>query len=53
MKRFIAAAVLGVLAALGLASAASADPSVTLCHSVSITVNGSDVVNDAACNTAP
>ena len=53
MKRFVAAAILGMLAVLGVASAATADPSVTLCHSVNITVNGSDVVNDAACNTAP
>jgi hypothetical protein len=53
MKRFFAAAVLGLLGVIGFASAAAADPSVTVCHSVQITVNGSDVVNDAACNTAP
>ena len=53
MKRFVAAAILGVLAVLGFASAATADPSVSACHSIQITVNGSDVVNDAACNTAP
>ena len=53
MKRLLAAAILGVLAVLGLASAVAADPSVTLCRSVTVTVNGSDVVNDAACDTAP
>jgi hypothetical protein len=54
MKRCIAAAILGVLAVLGFGTvAASADPSITLCHSVHVVVNGSDVVNDAACNTAP
>jgi len=53
MKRCIAAAILGVLAILGFAGAAAADPSVSVCHSVQITVNGEDVVNDAACNTAP
>ena len=53
MKRFVAAAILGVLAVLGFAGAAAADPAVTLCHSVQVTVNGTDVVNDAACNTAP
>lgn len=53
MKRIVAALILGVLASLGFASVAVADPSVSLCHSIQVTVNGSDVVNDAACNTAP
>lgn len=55
MKRLLlstmALVVAGVVAGVG-AGAASAGPSVTVCHDVSITVNGHNVSN-AACNTAP
>ena len=54
MKRLIASLVLGVVAVLGIGvTAATADPSVSLCHDVHITIAGTEVVNDAACNTAP
>ena len=53
MRRLLTALTLAVLG-LGLgAGAATADPSITLCHDVHIVVNGSDVLNDASCNTAP
>jgi hypothetical protein len=54
MKRMIAAVALALFGLVGLgAGVASADPSATFCHSIHVVVNGSDVVNDAACNTAP
>ena len=53
MKKLLVA-VAAALALLGAgASVAAADPSATVCHSVTITVNGDDVVNDAACNVLP
>lgn len=49
-----------VLIGLGVAGllfggmeAASADPSVTVCRSVKVTVNGQAVVDDAGCTVAP
>lgn len=51
-KLFVALAALAVLSGIG-ASAAKADPSVTVCHDVHVVVNGSDVLNEATCNTAP
>jgi len=38
---------------LGAAGAASADPTVTLCHDIEVNVGGNEVVNDAACNVLP
>lgn len=46
----VSAIVLTVLG--GTAQVASADPSVTVCHDISITVNDQNV-SDAACNTLP
>lgn len=47
-------AVAGVaIGLLGFAGAAQADPAVTVCHSVSVTVNGEAVVDDSACNVLP
>jgi hypothetical protein len=56
MKKLLVTIATLTLSATGLgftAAAAHADPSVTECHSISVTVNGSDVVNQAACNTLP
>lgn len=53
MKKTLVA-VAAALTLLGFgASVASAEPVGTLCHSVTVTVNGEDVVNDAACNPLP
>ena len=37
----------------GFAGAAQADPSATVCGSVSITVNGEALVDESSCNTLP
>jgi UrcA family protein len=52
MKKAIAAAIFA-LALLGSATSAAADPSARECHSVSITVNGDNLVNEAGCNVLP
>ena len=53
MKKMLVA-VAAALTLLGFgASVAAADPSATVCHSVTVTVNGEDVVNNAACNVLP
>jgi hypothetical protein len=53
MKKFLLACSAAIVGLVGLgAGVAQADPSVTACYSVSISVNGQDVA-DAACNTAP
>lgn len=53
MKKLLLAAGAGVVALVGVgASAAHADPSVTVCHSISITVNDQNV-SDSACNVLP
>lgn len=53
MKKLVLAAGAAIVAVVGLgATAAQADPSVTVCHSVSITVNDTNVSN-AACNVLP
>lgn len=52
MKKILIVVALAV-AVFGPAAAAQAEPSATLCHSVTVTVNGEDVVNDAACNDLP
>ena len=54
MKRLLASCVLAVLGILGFGlGAASADPSITLCHGVNINVAGTQLVDDASCTTAP
>lgn len=53
MKKFLLACSAAVVGLVGLgAGMAKADPSVTACYSISITVNDQNVA-DAACNTAP
>jgi hypothetical protein len=52
MKRIIAALTIAV-AVLGPAKLASADPSASECHSISVTINGSSVVDQAGCNVLP
>lgn len=53
MKKILIAAGAAVAYILGVgAGLASADPTVTVCHSVSITVNDTNV-SDAGCNVLP
>ena len=53
MKKLLIAAGAAVLYLAGIgAHIASADPTVTVCHSVSITVNDQNV-SDAGCNVLP
>ena len=51
MKRIVIAAAIAVASVVGIASSASAAG--TLCHSITVNVNGESVVNDAQCNTLP
>jgi hypothetical protein len=56
MKKVLAAIAVSALSTVGwgmVAATAAHAASATECHSVQITVNGSDVVNQAACNTVP
>jgi type 1 fimbria pilin len=53
MKRTIAIALSTAAALAGFAAPASAEPIVTVCGSVQVTVNGSDVVNNATCQVLP
>jgi hypothetical protein len=55
MKKVLAALAVAAMSTLGWGMAATAAhaASATECHSVQITVNGADVVNQAACNTLP
>ena len=53
MKKLLLAGAAAALALVGFgAAAAQADPSITVCHSVSITVNDQNVSN-SACNVLP
>jgi type 1 fimbria pilin len=52
VKKVLAAFVLA-LALLGPAAAAHADPSASECHSVTVTINGENVVDQAGCNVLP
>lgn len=53
MKKRVVAVGIVVLALLGFgAQPAAADPTVTVCHSISITVNDTNV-SDAGCNVLP
>lgn len=54
MKKLLASAVLAVMTTAGFGVAtAAADVSASVCYSASVTVNGDNVLNEAACNTAP
>jgi hypothetical protein len=49
----VLAAIVFAIALFGPIRMASADPVATECHSVTITVNGQSVVDQAACNSLP
>ena len=53
MHRFAIAAVLAVSSMGVFAGAAAADPVATVCGSVSITVNGSSLVDQSQCQVLP
>jgi type 1 fimbria pilin len=53
MRRIALAAVLAASSLGAFAGTAGADPVATLCGSVSITVNGSSVVDQAQCQVLP
>ena len=53
MKKFLAVLALVGAGLLVPATVASADPSVSECHSVSVVVNGQSVVDNAGCNVLP
>jgi hypothetical protein len=54
LKKLFLAALIAITSMVGFgASMAKADPTASLCHNIHVNVNGTDVVNDAACNTAP
>jgi hypothetical protein len=54
MHKRLAVMAISALGAVGVfAVPASAAPVATFCHSVTVTVNGEDLVNDQACNVLP
>jgi type 1 fimbria pilin len=53
MRRIAVAAALALSSFGALAATASADPVVKACGSVTITVNGSSVVDQAQCQVLP
>ena len=53
MRARIAVLAVSALGLAGFAAPASAEPIVTVCGSVQVTVNGEDVVNNAACQVLP
>jgi type 1 fimbria pilin len=53
MKKLLAAFTIAGLALLGSAGLAKADPSASECHSISVTINGQSVVDQAGCNVLP
>ena len=53
MRRFALAAVLAVSSFGALAATATADPVATICGSVSVTVNGQSVIDQAQCQVLP
>jgi type 1 fimbria pilin len=54
MRTRIAVLAVSAFALTGFVAApASAEPIVTVCGSVQVTVNGQDVVNNAACQVLP
>lgn len=52
-KRLATAAIAALTASAAFAGPASANPTITVCGSVKVTVNGSDVVNNAVCQALP
>ena len=54
MRKRLAVMAIAALGVVGVfAAPASAEPVATFCHSIKVTVNGQDLVNDAACNVLP
>ena len=54
MRKRLALMAIGALGVVGvLAAPASAEPVATFCHSINVTVNDQDLVNDEACNVLP
>ena len=53
MKKLTLAALCAASAFGAMAAPASAEPVLTVCGSVQVTVNGQDVVNNAACQVLP
>ena len=53
MKKITLAALCAASAFGAMAAPASADPVLSVCGSVQITVNGEDVVNNATCQVLP
>jgi hypothetical protein len=53
MRKIALAATLAVASFGALSATASAAPVATICGSVQVTVNGEDVVNNAACQALP
>jgi hypothetical protein len=49
----VLAAIVFAIALFGPVRLAAADPVATECHSVTVTVNGQSVVDQAACNAIP
>ncbi|HEV7886290.1 MAG TPA: hypothetical protein VGO92_01945 [Acidimicrobiales bacterium] len=53
MKKVLAAIAFAAVALVVPAQMASADPSAKECHSITVTVNGENVVDQAGCNVLP
>ena len=53
MRRFALAAVLAVTSLGAFAGVAGADPVATICGSISVTVNGSSVIDQSQCQVLP
>ena len=53
MRRFAIAAVLAAASFGAIASSAGADPVATICGSVTVTVNGSSVIDQSQCQVLP
>jgi len=53
MKKITLAALCAASAFGAVAAPASADPVLSVCGSVQVTVNGQDVVNNATCQVLP
>lgn len=53
MRKLATAAIAALSLTAAFAGPASASPTVKVCGSVQVTVNGSDVVNNATCQVLP
>ena len=53
MRRFALAAVLAATSLGAFAGTAGADPVATICGSVTVTVNGSSVIDQSQCQVLP